>query len=72
MNERKNKMKNLNWMNILERAAWTFLEGFLVALPSLSSIGLEAAAWQAALLSAAMAGLSAVKTFALELLQNKE
>ena len=65
-------MKNLNWMNILERAAWTFLEGFLVALPSLSSIGFESAAWQAALLSAAMAGLSAVKTFALELLQNKE
>ena len=24
----------MNWKNILERAAWTFLEGFLVALPA--------------------------------------
>ena len=23
----------MDWSNILERAAWTFLEGFLVALP---------------------------------------
>lgn len=62
----------MNWKNILERAAWTFVEGFLVALPSLSGIGMDGAAWKAALLSAAMAGLSAVKTFAIELLQNKE
>ena len=65
-------MKNMNWLNVLERAGWTFLEGFLVALPSLSSIGMEAAAWKAALLGAAMAGLSAVKTMAIELLQNGE
>ena len=24
----------MDWKNILERAAWTFLEGFLVALPA--------------------------------------
>lgn len=65
-------MKNLNWLNILERAAWTFLEGFLVALPAASGLGVDAAAWKAALISAAMAGLSAVKTLVIELLQNRE
>ena len=42
-----------------------------MALPALGSIGMDAAAWQAALLGAAMAGLSAVKTLAIDLLQNK-
>ena len=59
----------MNWKNILERAAWTFLEGFLVALPAASGLGLDAAAWKAALMGALMAGLSAVKTLAIELLQ---
>ena len=59
----------MNWKNIAERAAWTFLEGFLVALPAASGLGLDAAAWKAALLGALMAGLSAVKTLAIELLQ---
>ena len=27
-------MKTIDWLNILERAAWTFAEGFLVALPT--------------------------------------
>lgn len=59
----------MNWKNIAERAAWTFLEGFLVALPAASGLGLDAVAWKAALLGALMAGLSAVKTLAIELLQ---
>ena len=63
-------MNKLNWKNILERALWTFLEGFLVALPSLSGIGLDAATWKAALLGAAMAGLSALKTLVIEVLQS--
>ena len=62
-------MNKINWLNILERAAWTFLEGFLVALPAASGLGMDAAAWKAALLSAAMAGLSAVKTLIIEMLQ---
>ncbi len=62
----------MDWKNILERAAWTFLQGFLVALPAASQLGLDAAAWKAALIGAAMAGLSALKTFVLELLQNKD
>jgi len=61
----------MNWKNIIERAAWTFLEGFLVALPAASGLGVDAAAWKAALLGALMAGLSAVKTLAIELLQAK-
>ena len=60
----------INWKNILERAAWTFAEGFLVALPATFSVGMDGAAWKAALLSAAMAGLSALKTLALEVVQS--
>ena len=52
----------INWKDILERAAWTFLEGFLVALPATFSVGMDGAAWKSALFSAAMAGLSALKT----------
>lgn len=61
----------MDWKNILERAAWTFLEGFLVALPAATELGCDGVAWKAALIGAAMAGLSALKTFALALLQNK-
>jgi hypothetical protein len=60
---------NINWIDILTRAAWTFLEGFLIALPTTLSIGMDGAAWKSALLGAAMAGLSALKTFAIELIR---
>ena len=56
----------INWKNIAERAVWTFVEGFLVALPATFSVGMDGAAWKSALLGAAMAGLSALKTFAVE------
>lgn len=59
----------MDWKNILERAAWTFLEGFLVALPAGASLGTDQSAWKAALIGAAMAGLSALKTFVIELIQ---
>ena len=66
-------MKNIDWLNIAERAAWTFLEGFLLALPATFSLEMDGAAWKAALFSAGMAGLSAVKTFILEVIRtNKE
>lgn len=61
----------MNWKNILERAAWTFLEGFLVAMPATLSTDIDGAGWKALLLSACMAGVSAVKTMVLELLQAK-
>lgn len=59
----------MNWKNIIERAAWTFLEGFIVALPAASQLGVDAAAWKAALIGAAMAGLSAMKTLVLEVIK---
>lgn len=62
----------INWINILERAAWTFAEGFLIALPATFSVGMDGAAWKSALLGAAMAGLSALKTFAVEFVKNRK
>lgn len=59
----------VNWLNILERAAWTFVEGFLIALPATFTVGMDGAAWKSVLLAAAMAGLSAVKTFALDVIK---
>ena len=61
----------MDWMNILERALWTFLEAFLVALPATISTDMDGAAWKSVLLSAACAGISAVKTLIIELIKNK-
>ena len=61
----------MNWMNILERAGWTFLEAFLVALPTTISADMDGAAWKALLLSAACAGLSAVKSFIIEVIKRR-
>lgn len=63
----------IDWINVLERALWTFLEGFLVALPTSISMEMDGAAWKSILIGAAMAGLSAVKTLIIEILrQNKD
>lgn len=62
-------MKKVDWKNILTRAAWTFAEGFCVTLFATENIGMDGAAWKAALLGAAMAGVSAVKTFVVDLIQ---
>lgn len=59
----------VNWKDILERAAWTFVEGFLIALPATFTLDMDGAAWKAALLSAAMAGLSALKTLAINIVK---
>lgn len=64
--------KKIDWLNILERAAWTFLEAFLVALPATISIEMDGAAWKAALLSATAAGISAVKTLIIEIIHNSK
>lgn len=67
-------MNGIDWLNILERAMWTFIEGFLIALPTTLSMdmALDAAAMKSILLSAAMAGLSAVKTLIIEIIQSKK
>ena len=62
----------MNWKNIIERAAWTFLEGFLVAMPATLSVDMDGACWKSLLVSACMAGLSAVKTMVLELLAERK
>ena len=67
-------MNRIDWLNILERAMWTFIEGFLIALPTTLSMdmALDAAALKSILLSAAMAGLSAVKTLIIEIIQKNK
>jgi TctA family transporter len=55
----------MNWKNILERAAWTFVEGFLGGLTF--SMEMD----KTMLLAALMAGLSALKTLVLEIASSK-
>lgn len=62
----------MDWMNLFERAAWTFLEAFLVALPSTISMAVPEAGWVSVLLSAACAGLSALKTLIIEVVQKRK
>ena len=61
--------KKIDWINILERAAWTFVEGALLSLPTSFSLEMDGAAWKAMAFSAGLAGLSAVKTFILEVIR---
>lgn len=66
-------MNKIDWLNILERAFWTFIEGALLSLPTTFSLEMDGAAWKAMLFSAGLAGLSALKTFILEVIKaNKE
>ena len=62
-------MKTVNWIDIVTRAAWTFAEGFCVTLFATAQVGMDEAAMKAALLGAAMAGVSAVKSFVVNLLK---
>ena len=62
-------MKTINWIDIVSRAAWTFAEGFFVTLFATAQVGMDEAAMKAALLGAAMAGVSAVKSFVVNLLK---
>ena len=62
----------INWNDMLERAFWTFLEGFLVALPATISVGMDSVALKSALLGAAMAGVSALKTLVVEIVRQKK
>lgn len=62
----------INWMNLITRAAWTFAEGFFVTFFATANAGMDEAAFKAALLGAAMAGLSALKTFVVDLLQKNK
>ena len=59
----------MDLINIIERALWTFAEGFVLALPVTLSADIDGAGWKSLLFSAALAGLSAVKTTAVELIK---
>lgn len=65
---------NIDWIDLLKRAAWTFLEAFLVALPTTYTINENGwkSALISALLSACAAGVSAVKTLLVNLLSPVE
>ena len=62
----------IDWMNLVERAAWTFVEAFLVALPTTISMDMNGAAWKSALLGAACAGVSALKTFIIDVIHSRQ
>jgi hypothetical protein len=61
----EDKSMTIDWKNLLERAAWTFVEGFLAGITF--SFEMD----KTMLLSAVMAGLSGVKTLILELARTK-
>lgn len=63
----KTYLQNIDWKNILERALWTFVEGALVSLPVTLSMDMDGAAWKSALFSAILGGVSALKTFILDI-----
>ena len=65
-------MKKIDWLNLITRAAWTFAEGFFVTFFATANIGMDDAALKAALLGAAMAGVSALKTFVIDLLNSNK
>lgn len=60
----------INWADLLERAAWTFVEAFLMALPATITMDMDGAAWKSALFSAGCAGISALKTFVIDVIHN--
>lgn len=53
--------------NLLERAGWTFLEGALVALPIFGLEGID----KATIVAALMSGVSALKTFIIDIIRAK-
>lgn len=64
----KEKLKD-----ILSRAAWTFVQAFLATLTiDAASLTSGTNFWRSAIISALAAGLSAVKTAALNIISEKE
>ena len=57
----------IDWKNVGERALWTFIEGFVVALPSTIAFDIEGAWWKSLLGSAVMSGISAIKNMVAEI-----
>ena len=57
----------IDWKNVGERALWTFIEGFVVALPSTIAFDIEGAWWKSLVGSAVMSGISAIKNMVAEI-----
>ena len=58
------KLKNINWKNVLERALWTFAQGFISALVI---TGFSQQELKATLIGGLAGGLSALKTIFVEI-----
>lgn len=56
--------KKQYWIDVLKRAAWTFLEVFVATLCTLTDSGADNIAWRVVLATAIGAGVSAIKTIA--------
>lgn len=59
-------MTKKEWLNLAERAAWTFIQaalGALIIVPEMN--------WKAAIVGAVGAGLSAIKTLIVEYAKKK-
>lgn len=59
-------MTKKDWLNLAERAGWTFLEAALGALVIAPDIN-----WKAAIVGAIGAGISAVKTLIISVAQKR-
>lgn len=62
-------IKKIDWKNVLERALWTFVEGFLLTLPVTIPLGASSATWKSILLGALGGGISALKTCIVDLIR---
>lgn len=58
------KFKNIDWKNVIERALWTFFQGFI---STLVITGFSKEELKATLIGALAGGLSALKTILVEL-----
>lgn len=61
-------MKKINWKNVLERALWTFIQGFISAMVI---TGFTEDELKATLIGGLAGGLSALKTIFVELKEVK-
>ena len=66
-NKKESIFSKIEWKNVLERALWTFAEGFVVALPSTSILEIDGAFWKSLIASGIMALISALKTIVVEI-----
>lgn len=61
-------MKKINWKNVIERAVWTFVQGFL---STMIITGFTRDELKATLIGGVAGGLSALKTVIVELMEEK-